>query len=713
LNADGSFTYTPKADFHGTDSFTYHAEDDSAESNIATVTITVNAVNDAPVALNDTYATDEDTPLIVPAAGILGNDDDIDGDTLSAVLETGPANGTLSLNGNGSFTYTPDANFNGTDTFTYHANDGNTNSGLATVTITVNPIDEKLIASPDNDILVYESALDLSQDGADLAPGTRTGTNPSSAGETDSIGNSLASSVTGGSGINTFTLVGGVTESGFTTMVGTYGTLKLFTDGTYVYTLTSPVIDPPAENYTSIKENFTYQVADNAGQTATSTISVSIFDDAPVANVTHGIAQNSVNTTVNGTLVNMGADTDGAHIVLSVGDMPTGLSSGGVALTYVLSPDGSMITAKAGTSGPDVFTLMGNSDGTYVFHQVASLDLSVLTTDLQSSVGAGGPQPAYYFYKNGQFGSTESAADWAVKITGSGDVNPSTQGMGVSNNLFEKDKKGAETLRFEFDDEHASSVGGTTPNLTYIAKIGVTDFDAGETLTYTAYYTNGTNSGVQTVTSSDLVSGSFMIKAPIGGYLDYVDLAAGPTDTSVRINSFAAFTQDDTQPEILNFGYQAIDGDGDSTSGTFQITETNNLSTFLSTSSNDTTGNDAIGGGLGNDVITGNLGNDIITGGAGADTFVFSLMNNAGMMQMQGNDTITDLTSADTLQFHNALDIADLNAHTVFSDTGAGNADLMILFAGEGSLTLAGLGNSNIHNFTDLNAVLPGVVVVS
>src|SRR5205807_4627271 len=70
LNADGSFTYTPAADFNGTDSFTYRASDGSLSSNVATVTITVRPVNDAPVAANDSYTTDEDTTLTVGASVI-------------------------------------------------------------------------------------------------------------------------------------------------------------------------------------------------------------------------------------------------------------------------------------------------------------------------------------------------------------------------------------------------------------------------------------------------------------------------------------------------------------------------------------------------------------------------------------------------------------------------------------------------------------------
>jgi VCBS repeat-containing protein len=137
LNADGSFTYDPDPDYSGADSFTYVANDGSADSNVGTVSITVNPVNDPPVAAGDAYATGEDIPLPVAAPGVLDNDTDVEGDTLTAVLDTDVGNGTLVLNADGSFIYTPNLDFVGTDSFTYKANDGATDSGAATVTITV------------------------------------------------------------------------------------------------------------------------------------------------------------------------------------------------------------------------------------------------------------------------------------------------------------------------------------------------------------------------------------------------------------------------------------------------------------------------------------------------------------------------------------------------------------------------------------------------
>jgi VCBS repeat-containing protein len=137
LNPDGSFTYMPGTDFHGDDTFTYVANDGIEDSDPATVSITVNPVNDAPVAADDAYETAQDTPLGVAAPGVLGNDTDVDGGALTAAVVDGPTSGALTLNSDGSFTYTPDAGFTGTDSFTYAASDGTASSAPATVTILV------------------------------------------------------------------------------------------------------------------------------------------------------------------------------------------------------------------------------------------------------------------------------------------------------------------------------------------------------------------------------------------------------------------------------------------------------------------------------------------------------------------------------------------------------------------------------------------------
>ena len=149
LHTDGSFTYIPTANYSGPDSFTYQAND-GIDSAGATVQITVNAVNDTPVATNDSYTTAEDTALTVSAPGVLGNDSDGEGSALTASVVALPSHGTLTLNPNGSFSYTPALNYNGTDSFTYKANDGSADANVATVTLTVTPVEDIPAYAVDN-----------------------------------------------------------------------------------------------------------------------------------------------------------------------------------------------------------------------------------------------------------------------------------------------------------------------------------------------------------------------------------------------------------------------------------------------------------------------------------------------------------------------------------------------------------------------------------
>ena len=139
LAPDGSFVYTPTLNFNGTDTFTYHANDGLAGSTIATVTLTITPVNDAPLALADAYTATASTLLVVAAPGVLANDSDVESQPLTATLLSGPLHGSLALGADGSFTYLPNPGFTGVDQFTYQASDGQAASTPVTVTIQVQP----------------------------------------------------------------------------------------------------------------------------------------------------------------------------------------------------------------------------------------------------------------------------------------------------------------------------------------------------------------------------------------------------------------------------------------------------------------------------------------------------------------------------------------------------------------------------------------------
>lgn len=304
LNADGSFSYLPNEHFNGADSFTYYANDGNANSNTATVTITVNAVNDAPDAGDDSFSIDEDSTLTVPATGVLLNDADIDGNPLTAVLTDGPANGVLTLNADGSFTYTPDENFNGTDSFVYQAHDGNTTSNLATVTITVNAINDAPIAADDTITTDEDVAINI----------------PVLNNDTDIDADMLS------------------VES--TTMPDN-GSVVVNANGTITYT-------PDADFHGS--DSFGYTIKDTSGQSSTATVNVAVnpTNDAPTAS--DEIATTNEDTSIDIAVLVNDADIDGDQ--LSIAEV-TAASNGSVMInlngTINYTPDSNF-------HGTDTFT---------------------------------------------------------------------------------------------------------------------------------------------------------------------------------------------------------------------------------------------------------------------------------------------------------------------------------------------------------------------
>jgi VCBS repeat-containing protein len=244
LDSDGSFEYTPDADFHGTDTFTYVVYDGTTISGTATVTITVTAVNDAPVTTADAYSVDENNTLAINAAdGVLDNDTDADNSSLSATLVTGPTNGTLNLDSDGSFVYTPDVNFVGTDSFTYYATDGSLNGSTVTVIITVNEGEDVPVAAADAYTVDEDTTLTI-----DAATGVL-------ANDTDADGDTLKA----------------VLDTG-----PSHGTLTLNADGSFEYT--------PDENFHGT-DTFTYHANDDLFDSSLTTVTITVdsINDAPEA----------------------------------------------------------------------------------------------------------------------------------------------------------------------------------------------------------------------------------------------------------------------------------------------------------------------------------------------------------------------------------------------------------------------------------------------
>ncbi len=170
-NGDGTVTFTPAPDFNGEAVIEYTIQDEEGLQDTALHTITVEGVEDAPDAEDDVAETDEDTPVTID---VLDNDSDPDGDPLTVTEATSP-DGDVTINPDGTITFTPDENFNGDTTITYTVTDPDGNEDTATVDVTVNPINDAPEAVDDADGTQEDTAItvdllanDFDVDGDDL-----------------------------------------------------------------------------------------------------------------------------------------------------------------------------------------------------------------------------------------------------------------------------------------------------------------------------------------------------------------------------------------------------------------------------------------------------------------------------------------------------------------------------------------------------------------
>ncbi|MDH3387641.1 MAG: retention module-containing protein, partial [Gammaproteobacteria bacterium] len=241
IAADGSYTYTPAANFNGVDTVDYTVTDGSL-TDVGTLTINVTAVNDAPVAVDDSVTATEDTPFS-STVDLDFNDTDLDGDSLSVVAGTFATaqGGSITIAADGSYTYTPAANFNGVDTVDYTVTDGSL-TDVGTLTINVTAVNDAPVAVDDSvtatEDTPFNSVIELD------------------ANDTDLDGDALS-----------------VVAGTFGTAQG--GSITIAADGIYTYT--------PAANFNGV-DTVDYTVTDGSlTDVGTLTINVTAVNDAPVA----------------------------------------------------------------------------------------------------------------------------------------------------------------------------------------------------------------------------------------------------------------------------------------------------------------------------------------------------------------------------------------------------------------------------------------------
>jgi VCBS repeat-containing protein len=246
LNADGGFQFNPQG-LAGTATFSYRVHDGTGHSAPATVTIIVNT---PPTATDDTWTVNEDTTFVRTAAnGLLANDQDPDGDALTVTVIDLPTQGTLAWQADGSFTYAPAADYFGPDQFTYRLNDGRDDSGLATVRLTVQAVNDSPVGSADSYYRPPGEVFDVGSDRGVLVN------------DTD---------------IDSGTLTAVVAQQ------PAHGTLQLRADGSFIYT--------PNANFTGT-DSFTYRASDGAAQS--SPVQVNLLVGAPPVAISEIMAANA------------------------------------------------------------------------------------------------------------------------------------------------------------------------------------------------------------------------------------------------------------------------------------------------------------------------------------------------------------------------------------------------------------------------------------
>jgi cysteine-rich repeat protein len=320
-------TFTPAANFTGTATFDYTISD-GALTDVGVVTITVNPVNDAPVAVDDTSVTPEDLQLSLTTATLLANDSDVDGPALSITSVRNPVGGTVTLVGS-SVLFVPTANTFGTASFEYVVSDGSlTDVGL--VTITVNSVDDVPVAVADSASTNEDTVL----------------------ASVDVLANDT--------GLGDGSLVVTIT------VAPTHGVAVVNGDNTIRYT--------PTTNYAGA-DTLTYQVADGDGDVATAALGLTVnaVNDAPVA-----VAQSVVTGRNAAKVITLTAtDVDSASVTFALGTGPTHGTLGAIVSAGPLSATVTY-TPALNSLGADSFTFTAN-DGALT-SAVATVGLDVQAT---------------------------------------------------------------------------------------------------------------------------------------------------------------------------------------------------------------------------------------------------------------------------------------------------------------------------------------------
>ncbi|WP_265947901.1 retention module-containing protein [Dechloromonas sp. A34] len=352
VNADGTWTYTPGPNYNGSDSFTVSIADGHGGSATSTVFVGVTPVNDGPTPAdpgnpafdpatgNYNVTTPEDTPVSGQVVGT-----DADGDALTYAKSSDPTNGTVTVNADGTWTYTPGANYNGSDSFTVSIADGHGGSTTSTVFIGVTPVDDASLLALDSQTVAEDTVA--------------TGNVLANDGDVDN-----ALSVAG------FTLAGvaGNFSAGQTASIAGIGTLTIAANGDYSFT--------PLANWNGTVPTASYTT--NTGSTSTLDLTVTPLDDTP--SVSDDGASTPEDTPVIIRVLDNDRDADGDALTITAIDGQPVAAGDTVAVANG--------TATLNADGTITFTPVSNYHGSATFTYTASDGRTPVSGDVNVTVTA-------------------------------------------------------------------------------------------------------------------------------------------------------------------------------------------------------------------------------------------------------------------------------------------------------------------------------------
>jgi VCBS repeat-containing protein len=732
--------------------FTLTPNDGTADGVAATVDPAVTAVNDAPVANADTAAVQEDVSTSA-SGNVLANDTDVDGDSLNVSAVNGSAAsvgasvagtyGSVVIAANGAYTYSLNngaANVQAlaagqtvTDTFTYTASDGQGGTSTTTLTIT--------IAGTNDAPVVGTATATVSEEGLPKA-------NPDSTGSSDTTNSVTASGVIAITDVDsssfTVTLTAPVTAltsggqpiswtgSGTGTLVGSAGgqvilTATIANNGAYTVTLSGP-IDHAVAGAEDI-QSFGIGVSVSDGlSTTTSTLTVNVEDDSPIIGTPmRGLLLKDAGANVLGSLeLAIGADQAGSivqfqanngisvdasgHVLVTLVSQ-TGAVIGtshltyqGSKLSFVSASDGSLTAIDK--NGTAVFNISGDPvSGQYSVSNFVSLDAALYT--LSNFNISGGNSGIFNLGDGSTFQVVATATNNGAPSTVNTSANTFGVGAGQSIDF-------GEILNFQFRD----AVTGMPTTMSSITLATDKTLSIGETLSWTAYATNGTVLGTGTVSGVQGGTVSFTISADQLGGAEFSSVSFGAANSSTGYKLIMSAVTGHTQAydQALTVGVHGIDGDGDATASqslaiTFDSGATTLNAGTLPAAIGGGTGSDTLTGSSGNDMLSGGAGNDTLIGGLGADTFIWSL-GDQGTSTTPAIDTIKDF---DNVANSDKLDLRDLLVGESHTGTDAGNLADYLNFtfdAGTNTTTVAVKSNGTLTSAPDQIILLEGINLV-